>query len=84
VGCYHVGGPNIYSLLPEHRRAIDSSHIPDIRKWRGECFYAGFRWSDTDLFQTREDVGRPRQPSSLNLYADVTHSYQSFVFMFSV
>jgi len=67
VRCYHVGGPKLYTLPPEHRCACDSSHIPDIRKWRGECFYASFRWSDTDLFQTGEDVGRPRQPSSCRL-----------------
>jgi hypothetical protein len=84
VRCYRVGGPKIYTLPPEHRCASDSSHIPDIRKWRGECFYAGFWWSDADLFQTGEDVERPRQPSSCTLYADVTHSYQSLVFMFSV
>lgn len=82
--CCCVGGPKIYTLPPEHRYASDSSHIPDIRKWRGEYFYAGFRWSDTDLFQTGEDVGRPRQPSSCSLYADVTHYYQSLLFMFFV
>ena len=82
--CYRVRGRKIYTPPTEYRYASDSSHIPDTRKWRGECFYAGFRWSDTDLFQTGEDVVRPRQPSSCTFCADVTHSYQSLLFMFTV
>ena len=82
--CYRVGGPKIYTPPTEYRYASDSSHMPDIRKWRGECFYTGFRWSDTDLFRTGEDVGRPGQPYPCNFYADVTHSYQSSVFMSAV
>jgi hypothetical protein len=65
---YGVGGTKIYTAHPEHRYASDWSHIPDIRTWRGECFYGGFRWSNTDLFQTGEDVERRRQPSSCILF----------------